>query len=40
MIKDIGHVSVNLYVISMFLPHNIQHDVVEKNKVREHAVVE
>ena len=40
MIKDIGHVSVTLYVIPMFQLHKILSDALDEIKASEHAVVE
>ena len=40
MIKDIGHVSVSITVIHVFLLHNIQQATVDEIKAREHVVVE
>ena len=40
MIKEIGHVSVDLSMIPMFLLHNIQQDTIDKIKARENMVYE
>ena len=40
MIKGIGHVSVDISMIPMFIMHNIQQAAIDEINVREHEVVE
>ena len=40
MINDIGHASIDFYLIPMYLLHNIQEVVVDELNEREHVVFE